>query len=140
MTDTLVNPDVNTAEYLERIIARFNGVRVLVVGDLVLDRYTVGRPTRISREAPIAVLEFTREYAVPGGGTSPACTIASMGGNPYLAGVVGEDEDARDLLVELQKYGVNTGGVVADPSRPTICKKRIVAQVTATMMQQVARV
>jgi rfaE bifunctional protein kinase chain/domain len=125
---------------LEGIIERFGGVSVLVVGDLVLDKYTVGRPVRISREAPIAVLEFTREYAVPGGGTSPACTVASLGGRSYLTGVVGMDDAAHELLMELTGYGVDTGGVVADPSRPTIAKRRIVAQVTSTMYQQVARV
>ena len=67
---------------------------MLVVGDLILDKYTIGRPTRISREAPVAVLEFVREYAVPGGGTNPACTVASLGGEAYLAGVVGDDEFA----------------------------------------------
>src|SRR4051812_36171039 len=122
---------------LEGIVARFGGVSVLVVGDLVLDKYTVGKPVRISREAPIAVLEFAREYSVPGGGTSPACTVASLGGRSYLTGVVGVDDAAHDLLIELAGYGVDTGGVVADPSRPTIAKRRIVAQVTSTMFQQV---
>ncbi len=82
-------PNAEELTRLEGIIERFGGVSVLVVGDLVLDKYTVGRPVRISREAPIAVLEFTREYAVPGGGTSPACTVASLGGRSYLTGVVG---------------------------------------------------
>ncbi len=141
MGDTLVNRlDGRGSEVLEEIIGRFRGVSVLVVGDLVLDQYTVGRPTRISREAPIAVLEFSREYAVPGGGANPACTVASLGGQAYLAGVVGEDEWARQLLAALSKYGVRTQGVVNDPSRPTICKRRIVAQVTPTMLQQVARI
>jgi rfaE bifunctional protein kinase chain/domain len=133
-------PNAEELTRLEGIIERFGGVSVLVVGDLVLDKYTVGRPVRISREAPIAVLEFTREYAVPGGGTSPACTVASLGGRSYLTGVVGVDDAAHELLMELTGYGVDTGGVVADPSRPTIAKRRIVAQVTSTMYQQVARV
>jgi rfaE bifunctional protein kinase chain/domain len=140
MTQPTHHIDSIERKRLEGITARFGGVSVLVVGDLVLDKYTVGRPVRISREAPIAVLEFAREYSVPGGGTSPACTVASLGGKSYLTGVVGVDDAARDLLVELAGYGVDTGGVVADPSRPTIAKRRIVAQVTSTMMQQVARV
>src|SRR5258707_6262276 len=92
---------------LESIIARFSGISVLVVGDLVLDKYTVGRPVRISREAPIPILEFTREYALPGGGTSPACTVASLGGRSYLTGVVGVDDAAHELLLELTGYGVD---------------------------------
>ena len=144
MTDTIVNrldghaPD--SSEDLEEIISRFRGVSVLVVGDLVLDQYTVGRPTRISREAPIAVLEFSREYVLPGGGANPACTIASLGAQANLGGVIGEDEWGRQLLAALSKYGVRTQAVVNDASRPTICKRRVVAQVTPTMMQQVARI
>lgn len=125
---------------LEGLLSRFSGVRVLVVGDLILDKYTIGKPTRISREAPVAVLEFTREYVVPGGGTNPACTVASLGGHAYLAGVVGGDEAAQELRQALCDHNVDIGGLVADPSRPTITKKRIVAQVTPTMLQQVARV
>src|SRR5438105_15488265 len=132
--------DTSTPKRLEQTIARFGNVRVLVVGDLILDKYTIGKPTRISREAPVPVLEATREYAVPGGGTSPACTVASLGGTAYLAGVIGNDEAGRELLNELAQYAVNTNGVVTDPSRPTICKKRIVAQVTPSMLQQVARI
>ncbi len=140
MPQTTHQIDEQERARLDSIMARFSSVSVLVVGDLILDKYTIGRPTRISREAPIAVLEFTRDYAVPGGGTSPACTVASLGGGSYLAGVVGVDDAAHELLLELKGYGVDTGGVVADPSRPTIAKRRIVAQVTSTMYQQVARV
>jgi rfaE bifunctional protein kinase chain/domain len=118
----------------------FGGVRVLVVGDLILDKYTIGKPTRISREAPIAVLEHVRDYVVPGGGTSPACTIASLGGYAQLAGVIGDDEPGRELKAELALHKVHTGGIVTDPSRPTITKRRIVAQVTSSMLQQVARI
>ena len=129
--------DSATRNRLEKIIARFSGVSILVVGDLILDKYTIGKPTRISREAPIAVLEFTREYLVPGGGTNPACTVASLGGRAFLAGVIGEDESGRGLLDALNSHGVNT---VSDHTRPTITKKRIVAQVTPSMLQQVARI
>jgi D-glycero-beta-D-manno-heptose-7-phosphate kinase len=86
------------------------------------------------------VLEFTREFVVPGGGTSPACTVASLGGQAYLAGVVGKDEAGRELRDALKKQGVLVEGLVTDLLRPTITKKRIVAQVTPTMLQQVARV
>lgn len=125
---------------LEEVLWAFGGVRVLVVGDLILDRYTIGKPTRISREAPIAVLEHVRDYVVPGGGTSPACTVSSLGGHAHLAGVVGDDASGRELKAELALHGVHIGGVVTDLSRPTITKRRIVAQVTSSMLQQVARI
>lgn len=140
MTDTVTDIDQPTRLRLEETISRFIGVSVLVVGDLILDKYTIGKPVRISREAPIAVLEFQRDYVMPGGGTSPACTVASLGGRAYLAGVVGADEAGRELVKELHRYGVDTGGLVADQQRPTTEKKRIVAQVTPSMLQQVARI
>jgi rfaE bifunctional protein kinase chain/domain len=129
-----------TPELLHQIVDRFTGVQVLVVGDLILDKYTIGKPTRISREAPVAVLEFVRELVVPGGGSSPACTVASLGGSAYLAGVTGADAAAGELRIALTASGVHIDGIQVDPSRPTICKSRIVAQVTPSMLQQVARV
>lgn len=141
MTDTpTLAYDGRTSPRMEQVIERFGSVSVLVVGDLILDTYTVGKPTRISREAPIAVLEFVRAYGVPGGGTSPACTVASLGGRAYLAGVIGEDEAGRELVGDLKGFGVDTGAVVKDAGRPTIRKSRIVAQVTSSMLQQVARI
>ncbi len=125
---------------LDEVVARFGSVCVLVIGDLILDKYTIGKPTRISREAPIAVLEFSRKYSMPGGGSSPACTVASLGGRAYLAGVIGDDEAGHELKRELAGFGVYTQGLVVDHSRPTITKKRIVAQVTPSMLQQVARI
>lgn len=125
---------------LQQLLSTFAGVRVLVVGDLILDKYTIGRPTRISREAPIAVLEHVRDYVMPGGGTSPACTISSLGGDAHIAGVVGADEAGRELRAELSAHRVRIDGVVIDPARPTITKRRIVAQVTSSMLQQVARI
>ena len=133
------DPDTDTGR-LREAISRFEGVSVLVVGDLILDKYTIGKPVRISREAPIAVLEYQHERLMPGGGTSPACTVASLGGCALLAGVVGQDESGRELLAELREYGVDTSGIVTDTSRPTITKKRIVAQVTPSLLQQVARI
>ncbi|HEY0070819.1 MAG TPA: bifunctional ADP-heptose synthase [Chloroflexia bacterium] len=125
---------------MQEAITRFPGVSVLVVGDLILDKYTIGKPVRISREAPVAVLEYQSDRAMPGGGTSPACTVASLGGHALLAGVVGQDESGRELVAELGEYGVDTSGIVSDPTRPTITKRRIVAQVTPSLLQQVARI
>ena len=139
MSDHTV-PDSDTRRRLQEAIIRFPGVSVLVVGDLILDKYTIGKPVRISREAPVAVLEYQSDRAMPGGGTSPACTVASLGGHALLAGVVGQDESGRELIAELEQYGVDTSGIVRHSTRPTITKKRIVAQVTPSLLQQVARI
>ena len=111
--------DIASRRLLESVIDSLSaGVRVLVVGDLILDKYTVGRPTRLSREAPIPVLEYLREYSVPGGGTSPACTVASLGAKAYLTGVIGDDLSGTEMMEELSRYGVDTHGIVVDRCSP----------------------
>jgi rfaE bifunctional protein kinase chain/domain len=124
---------------LETVVNSFKGVRVLVVGDLILDKYTIGKPKRLSREAPVPVLDWVRDYIVPGGGSNPACTIAALGGHASLAGVVGDDSAALELRAELAQLGVDIGALITDVARPTILKHRIVAQVTPSLLQQVAR-
>ena len=144
MTDyrqpTRVSLQGASASTLVAVVSAFGGVRVLVVGDLILDKYTIGKPTRISREAPVPVLEWVRDYVVPGGGTSPACTVAALGGHASLAGVVGDDGAAQELRAALGEHGVDFTAVATAEDRTTILKHRIVAEVTPSMLQQVARV
>ncbi len=113
---------------------------MVVVGDLYLDEYIIGKPSRISREAPIAVLEFREQQCVPGGATAPACNIAALGGVAYQLGVVGEDAGGRQLSEMLVGRGVDIAGLVVDTQRPTITKTRIVAQSESLYPQQVARI
>ena len=125
---------------LSRYLPLFKERKVLVVGDLYLDEYIVGRPSRISREAPIAVLEFRERRNVPGGATAPACNISAMGGQAFMLGVVGPDQAGRELHTLLAERGVETGGLVTDEGRPTTTKTRIVAEAEHIFPQQVARV
>ncbi|HEX2914552.1 MAG TPA: bifunctional ADP-heptose synthase [Chloroflexia bacterium] len=118
----------------------FSSKKVLVIGDLYLDEYIVGRPSRISREAPIAVLEFCEQRSVPGGATAPACNIASLGGQAYMLGVIGDDHAGRELQELLAARSVDTAGLVVDSKRPTTTKTRIVAEAEHIFPQQVARV
>lgn len=125
---------------LTRYLPLFKDRTVLVVGDLYLDEYIIGRPSRISREAPIPVLEFCEQRNVPGGATAPACNIRSLGGHAYMLGVIGPDQAGRELLELLNARGVDGTGLVLDPSRPTTTKTRIVAEAQHIFPQQVARV
>ncbi|MHB0867941.1 MAG: bifunctional heptose 7-phosphate kinase/heptose 1-phosphate adenyltransferase [Chloroflexota bacterium] len=118
----------------------FVGKRVLVVGDLFLDEYLVGRPTRISREAPVLILEYEKRFALPGGGTNPARNVQSLGAEALMVGIVGDDEAGVELRGLLDSAGVRTDGVVVDPSRPTITKTRILAHGNHIIRQQVVRV
>jgi len=118
------------------IIDRFAGVHVLVVGDVMLDRFIVGRVTRISPEAPVPVVRFESEHLRPGGAANVANNIAAFGGRATLVGVVGADQAAARLRDMLNDAGVGTDGLVQDPSRPTTEKVRVVTE----RNQQVARI
>lgn len=101
--------------------------RILIVGDIILDRYRYGSTSRISPEAPIVVLAATREERLLGGCGNVAANLAALGAEVRCVAVVGQDESAarvRDLLAE---SGVDAGDMVTDSSRPTISKTRLVA-------------
>ena len=118
------------------LIAQFAGLPVLVVGDVMLDRFIVGRVTRISPEAPVPIVRFESEYARLGGAANVAHNIAALGGRPSLAGIVGTDVAAAHLRAQLGAAGVDAGGLVDDASRPTTEKVRVVTE----RNQQVARI
>ncbi len=113
---------------------------VLVVGDLILDEYLIGRATRLSREAPVPVLERTRRRVVPGGAANPAVNIARLDGRAVAVGVVGADEAGRELQAALAQAGVAVEGIVVDPSRPTTTKTRILAEGSFVHGQHLARI
>ena len=119
---------------------RFAPRCVLVVGDLALDEYLIGRATRLSREAAIPVLEYVRDFSVPGGAGNPAHNLVALGAHAIAAGVIGADPNAERLLAKFRELRVDIGGVVADPSRPTTTKTRIMAEgMMPTFPQQVSR-
>ena len=127
-------------ERLVEVLPRFQGKRVLVVGDLFLDEYLLGRPARISREAPVLVLEFEKRFCLPGGGTNPARNLQALGVQARMAGVVGNDDGGAELKSLLDTSGICTQGIVVDPERPTITKTRILAQDGSIVRQQVVRI
>lgn len=113
---------------------------ILVLGDLILDEYLVGRATRLSREAAVPVLERTRRRLIAGGAANPAVNVAALDGHAIAIGVVGNDStgnEVRDLLTEA---GVDVSGVVTDASRPTTTKTRIVAEGGFVYGQHLARI
>ncbi len=129
---------MNRDELLE-ILPRLKGKRVIVVGDLFLDEYLVGRPARISREAPVLVLEYEKRFCLPGGGTNPARSLQALNSEAVLVGVVGDDPNGVELRELLSSSGIRTDGVIVDPSRPTVTKTRILAQDGNIIRQQVVR-
>ena len=122
-------------ENAEKLLRRFGDTRILVVGDLMLDRYIFGSVSRISPEAPVPVVHVGSESSRLGGASNVSLNIASLGGSSIVAGIVGEDEAGSDLLKTLTTAGIETGGVVCVDGIQTTVKTRIIAD-----RQQVARV
>ena len=122
-------------EKLRRVIPRFSDVKILVIGDLILDEFVWGQVSRISPEAPVPVVWVKSESFMPGGAANVANNIASLGAKVYIAGVVGNDERAGALKEKLIEKGINIDGVITDEGRPTTLKTRVVAH-----HQQVVRI
>ena len=104
------------------------GRKVLVLGDVMLDRYLHGDVTRISPEAPVPFVRVERESFVPGGAANTANNIVSLGGLAHVIGVVGSDSSGSLLLREMEKSGIDTSGILRDSGRPTIEKTRVLGQ------------
>ena len=104
------------ADLLEMLRA-FAGRRVLVWADLCVDRYLWGAPKRVSREAPVLILDVRKEWWVPGGGANAIMNLRAMGGMPVPFGAVGADEDGGRLFLEDRAAQRSSVGV-ADRARP----------------------
>jgi D-glycero-beta-D-manno-heptose-7-phosphate kinase len=128
------------SERLRSLVAGLAGHSILVVGDLFLDEYLIGRAERLSREAPIPVLEFERRDLIPGGAANPAMNVVSLGSQAIQVGVVGDDPAAVTLGEMLRSRGINPDGLITDPGRPTTTKTRIMAHMGLRFPQQVARI
>jgi len=118
------------------LISRLPGLHVLVAGDVMLDRFIVGKVSRISPEAPVPVVRFQAEHVRLGGAANVAHNLAALGAQVALVGLVGSDAAAARLRGELAATGIGAEGLVEDPRRPTVEKVRIVTD----RNQQVARV
>lgn len=125
---------------LQTLVPRLGDHRVLVLGDVILDEYLIGTPERISREAPIPVLELAERRYIPGGAANPASNIVALGSHAQQIGLVGEDIAADRLREELSGRGIDVSGLLPLPDRPTTLKTRIMAKMGLRFPQQIARV
>jgi rfaE bifunctional protein kinase chain/domain len=112
---------------LATFIDRFPRTRVLVVGDIVLDHYIWGNVSRISPEAPVPVVNVTREHLLLGGAANVVNNIRALRGVVSVCGVIGRDEAGRRLLQLLHTEGIRTDGLIVDTARPTTIKTRVIA-------------
>ncbi len=118
----------------ESVIKKFPSLKMLVLGDVMLDEFVWGEVERISPEAPVPVVEVKRESLLLGGAANVAANIRALGGQVVLCGLVGVDRAGEQLTSLLSQKGI-AGGLVATDARPTTVKTRIVAR-----GQQVVRV
>jgi len=109
-------------------IKKFDKSRILVIGDLILDRFVYGNVNRISPEAPVPVVEVEKEIDLPGGAGNVANNIASLNGKVYLASVIGNDIVGEKLKTDLTKKEINTECIFTDETRFTTVKTRIIGQ------------
>lgn len=129
-----------TATRLRALINSFSGKRVLVIGDMVADEYVIGRPTHISREAPVLILELDEERTIPGGATNVAVNAATLGADIFLAGVVGDDLPGQRLRRAISEHSMHQEGLVIDTQRPTSTKTRILAGSPQIVQQHIVRI
>ena len=117
------------------IIENFRNKRIIVVGDIMLDRYLIGTVSRISPEAPVPVLKAIEERLSLGGAGNVANNLKSLGAKVEIFGVVGSDSDGEILLNQLSQNNLSTKNIIIDTKRPTTTKTRLI-----TRNQQVARI
>jgi D-beta-D-heptose 7-phosphate kinase/D-beta-D-heptose 1-phosphate adenosyltransferase len=108
---------------------------IVVIGDLILDRWIWGDVERISPEAPVPVLELTSETFSPGGAANVAANLAAMGAEVHVVGLVGPDTERDRLLGLLEEARIGRAGVLEDPCRPTTSKTRVIGH-----NQQIVRI
>ncbi len=113
---------------LERLLERFDRLKVVVIGDVILDEYLFGDAGRVSPEAPVPVVHVQRESQALGGAGNVARNIVALGGRCAFCAVVGEDAAARRVAELVEELDVDASGLVRDPRRPTSHKTRVVAR------------
>jgi len=129
-----MNSKKMSAARVRQILSAAQKTRVLVVGDVMLDQFIWGSVSRISPEAPVPVVDFSRESFMPGGAANVARNLTALATPAELFGAIGRDEAAGKLLKLLNAQGIGCGGLVKSSARHTSIKMRIVAQ-----QQQVVR-
>ena len=121
-------------------LKKFNKINILIIGDMVADVYLKGNISRVSREAPVLVLEHAGEKVVPGGAANVVHNVETLGGQAFAVGLIGNDKAGSGLRDILNDKNVETTGLIIEENRPTITKTRIIAGGSATVSQQIVRI
>ena len=125
---------------LRELVSRFEGLKVGVAGDMMADHHLHGRPTRLSREAPVVVLRHEREFHLPGGAANCAANLLSLGARVSLFGALGKDAAGDELRAIFRRRGADVRGLISDAAYATITKTRVLAGDAHRTKQQVIRI
>lgn len=120
---------------VRKILSQFRKQEILIIGDIMLDRYIWGTVNRISPEAPVPIVKVNQETVLLGGAGNVASNIVSLTGKASCFGIIGPDRAGKEVLARLRALKVNTRGIITDPKRCTTVKTRLIAH-----NQQVVRV
>ena len=109
------------------ILENFKKLNVLIVGDVMIDRYLHGKVNRISPEAPVPVVELQKQEDRLGGAANVALNIKALGATPYLYSMIGDDNEAMTFQKLMAEFDLNTEGIMTSSDRKTTVKTRIMA-------------
>ena len=128
-------------EKLKKYINELNKARILVIGDLALDEMVYGDTERISREAPVLILQHTHTNYILGGASNAAHNVSAInGGKVSVVGIIGDDYQAENLKEAFQKANINCENLIVDKNRKTITKTRISGSCSQSVTQQIVRI
>jgi len=136
------SPEAVDPGRLLEVIDKFSGVRVAVFGDLIVDEFIYGEIARVSREAPVLILNYDSTAIVPGGAGNAASNVAALGGAALAIGVTGQDDPGRRLMEAMRGHirHIDVRGVVRPRGMRTPTKTRILAGGIHSAKQQVVRI
>jgi len=113
---------------LINVLEQFKNKKILVIGDIMLDKYIWGNVSRLSPEAPVQVVKVDKESYAPGGAANVANNVAALNGTTYMIGLTGYDQANDTLLAELSKRKINTDGILVENNKPTTQKVRVIGK------------
>ena len=130
-----------SVEKLKSLVKKLQEAKILVIGDLALDEMVYGDTERISREAPVLILQHTYTKFILGGASNAAHNVATLNdGKVSVVGVIGDDYQAQDLKGAFNEAGINCESLISDASRKTITKTRISGSCSHSITQQIVRI
>lgn len=113
--------------FLDKIFSNSKNKKIFIIGDIMLDRYLLGDVNRISPEAPVQVFDIKKSEFRLGGAANVGLNVKTLGSEPVLIGVTGEDSEGKLLLEEMKKLSLSTEGIISEKNRPTTCKTRVIS-------------